>query len=243
MTATNFRLELEQAVRSRHSRAHPFTERWVNGELTRNQLGRWAIEQWHFIANFSQYMAGVYARCPEREVRDYLLENMWEEELAATRHSEYLVRFAAACGMNRETFMATGPLPTTEALADWCRTRAFYDHWLVAAAALNIGLESQVVGIMERVTPPLTEKYGFTSADIGYFEVHWKTDRMHSERAYELVSKHANTIELRDACLIRVTRATEMRWLFTDGIYRTFVDGAQAETQTIARHHERTALD
>jgi len=228
MTVANFRIQLEQTVRSRHSRAHPFTERWVNGELTRNQLGQWAIQQWHFIGNFSQYMAGIYARCPERDVRDYLLENMWEEELAATRHSEYLVRFADACGISRQRFMATGALPTTEALADWCRTRAFYDHWLVAAAGLNIGLESQVVGIMERVTPPLTEMYGFTNADIGYFDVHWKTDGMHSARAYDLVSRHASTPELRLECLARVARATEMRWLFTDGIYRTFVTDEEA---------------
>lgn len=229
MTLANFTAELEQTVRSRHSRAHPFTERWVRGELTRNQLGQWAIQQWHFIGNFSQYMAGVYARCPEREIRDYLLENMWEEELSATRHSEYLVSFAAACGVPRDQFVATPPLPTTEALVDWCRTRAFYDHWLVAAAALNIGLESQVVGIMERVTPPLIQKYGFATSDIGYFEVHWKTDQMHSARAYELISKHATSPELRAACLARVARATEMRWLFTDGIYRECVINAKAE--------------
>ncbi|MBV8771681.1 MAG: iron-containing redox enzyme family protein [Deltaproteobacteria bacterium] len=224
MTATNFAEELEQAVRSRHSRTHPFTERWVRGELTRDQLGQWSSQQWHFVGNFSQYMAGVYARCPQRDVRDYLLENMWEEELAATRHSEYLVRFAAACGFDRERFMATGPLPTTEALVDWCRTRAFYDHWLAAAAALNIGLESQVIGIMERVTPPLTEKYGFASADISYFEVHWKMDGLHSARAYELVSRYANNPELRSQCLARVARATEMRWLFTDGINQAFIN-------------------
>jgi pyrroloquinoline-quinone synthase len=227
MTALNFRAELEQTVRSRHSRAHPFTELWVGGRLTRSQLAQWAIQQWHFIGNFSQYMAGIYTRCPEREVRDYLLENMWEEELAATRHSEYLVCFAAACGVGRENFMAA-PLPTTEALVDWCRTRAFYDHWLVGAAGLNIGLESQVVGIMERVTPPLVDKYGFTDDDIGYFQVHWKNDAVHSERAYELVSRYAVTAELRAECLARVARATEMRWLFTDGIYRTFVIGDQA---------------
>jgi len=48
---------------------------------------------------------------------------------------------------------------------------------------------------------------------------------MHSARAYELVSRHADTIELQAECLVRVARATEMRWLFTDGIYRTFVAG------------------
>ena len=81
---------------------------------------------------------------------------------------------------------------------------------------------------MERVTPPLTEKYGFTNDKIGYFEVHWKTDTMHSMRAYELVSKFAASPELHAECLTRVARATEMRWLFTDRIYRTFVSGENA---------------
>jgi hypothetical protein len=34
--------------------------------------------------------------------------------------------------------------------------------------------------------------------------------------------------ELRSECLARVARATEMRWLFTDGIYRAFVVGEGA---------------
>ena len=224
-TVSSFRSQLQETVASRHSRKHPFTEQWVQGELNRWQLGQWAIQQWHFIGTFSQYMAGIYARCPEQEVRDYLLENMWEEELDSTRHSEYLIRFAGACGIDRETFLATPALPTTEGLVSWCRTRAFYDHWVVGAAGLNIGLESQVVGIMERVTPPLKEKYGFVDDEIGYFLVHWATDAMHSERAFQLVDKYARSPEIQAECLARVARATEMRWLFTDGIYRTFVTG------------------
>ncbi len=224
--AAGFRGELERTVKSRHSRGHPFTEKWVRGELTRPQLGQWAVQQWRYIGTFSQYLAGLYARCPEQEVRDFLLENMWEEELQATRHSEYLIRFAEACGIDRATLRTTPALPTTEALVDWCRTRAFYDHWVVGAAGLNIGLESQVVGIMERVTPPLKERYGFAPAEIGYFEVHLATDQMHSERAFRVVAKYAQTPELQAECLARVARATEMRWLFTDGIYQACVAAA-----------------
>ena len=45
------------------------------------------------------------------------------------------------------------------------------------------------------------------------------------ERAYEIVDKYARAPEVQKECLARVGRATEMRWLFTDGIYRTFVEG------------------
>ena len=34
-----FRQRLEAAVQAKHSRMNPFTEKWVKGELSREQLG------------------------------------------------------------------------------------------------------------------------------------------------------------------------------------------------------------
>jgi pyrroloquinoline quinone (PQQ) biosynthesis protein C len=110
-------------------------------------------------------------------------------------------------------------VPGTRVLRPLARCSGGPEHWARISSSWHHG----------KVTPPLTEKYGFTSADIGYFEVHWKTDRMHSARAYELISKHATSSELRAECIARVARATDMRWLFTDGIYRAFVIDADAE--------------
>ena len=38
-----FRQRLEAAVQAKHSRMNPFTEKWVKGELSREQLGAWAV--------------------------------------------------------------------------------------------------------------------------------------------------------------------------------------------------------
>jgi hypothetical protein len=47
MSATgDFRTQLAQAVNARHSRLNRFTEKWVMGELTRDQLGAWVCQHY-----------------------------------------------------------------------------------------------------------------------------------------------------------------------------------------------------
>src|SRR5687768_8105083 len=82
---STFRTELEQAVNSRHSRMNPFTEKWVNGELTRTDLGQWVCQHYQYVGQFSQWCAAVYAGCPDPDARDFLLENIIEEESGVRR--------------------------------------------------------------------------------------------------------------------------------------------------------------
>src|SRR5688572_23370418 len=75
-----FRSELEAAVNARHSRLNPFTEKWVKGELTRPQLGAWAAQHYQYVSKFPRWCATVYGACPDPDARDFLLENIIEEE-------------------------------------------------------------------------------------------------------------------------------------------------------------------
>ena len=55
--------------------------------------------------------AYIYARMPERytEAKDFLLANMYEEEIGGDRHTDLLIRFAEACG----TTASGSRIPTT----------------------------------------------------------------------------------------------------------------------------------
>src|SRR5207249_4221413 len=96
----SFREELEAAVNARHSRLNPFTEKWVRGELTRAQLGAWAAQHYQYVSKFPRWCATVYGECPDPDARDFLLENIIEEE-SGTKHVDLLIRFAEACGVSR----------------------------------------------------------------------------------------------------------------------------------------------
>ena len=164
MSKSPFRTQLEAAVSARHSRLNPFTEKWVKGELTRAQLGAWAAQHHQYVSQFPRWCATVYGQCPDPDARDFLLENIIEEE-SGTKHVDLLIRFAEACGVSRAEVESKQQLPTTRGLTAWCHEmahRPFYE----AAAGLLVGLESQVPGIYKRNLPPLKPLYGFNDREI-----------------------------------------------------------------------------
>jgi len=216
-----FRQELEAAVNARHSRMNPFTEKWVNGELTRGELGGCAAQHYQYVSQFPRWCAAVYSDCPYEDARDFLLENIVEEE-SGTKHVDLLIRFAEACGVSRREVESTKQLPTTRALTAWCYEtahRPFYE----AAAGLLVGLESQVPGIYRRNLPPLKPKYGFTDREVEFFAIHIEADEVHGERGYEIVEKYSTTPEMRARAVEAVRQATEMRWQYMTGLHRVYV--------------------
>src|SRR3977135_2142923 len=94
-----FRARLEAAVIARHSRLNPFTEKWVKGELSRTQLGSWAAQHYQYVSQFPRWCATVYGQCPDPDARDFLLENIIEEE-SGIKHVDLLIRFAEGCGVS-----------------------------------------------------------------------------------------------------------------------------------------------
>ena len=144
MSKSQFRAQLEAAVSARHSRLNPFTEKWVKGELSRAQLGAWAAQHYQYVSQFPRWCATVYGRCPDPDARDFLLENIIEEE-SGTKHVDLLIRFAEACGTTRERVMdIDNATAVTRGLQGWCYAVSFREHFAVATAALVVGLESQV---------------------------------------------------------------------------------------------------
>ena len=221
MTATAFRTQLQHAVAARHSRLNPFTEKWVNGELTRAHLGAWVAQHYQYVSNFSRWCATMYGDCPDPGARDFLLENIIEEE-SGVKHVELLIRFAEACGVSRAEAAATRQLPSTRGLTAWCSQTA-RQPFHVAAAGLLVGLESQVPGIYTRNLPPLRTHYGFSEYELEYFTVHIETDEVHGERGYQIVERHCATPERQAEAVEAVRQATEMRWQYMTGIYRAYV--------------------
>jgi pyrroloquinoline-quinone synthase len=223
MTATEseFRTRLENAVNAKHSRLNPFTETWVKGELTRAQLGAWASQHYQYVSQFPRWCAAVYADCPDPDARDFLLENIIEEE-SGIKHVDLLIRFAEACGVSRHEVETARQLPTTRALTAWCYETS-RKPFHIAAAGLLVGLESQVPGIYQRNLPPLKTHYGFSDHEVEFFAIHIEADEVHGERGYQIVERHCATPERQAEALEQVRQATEMRWQYMTGVYRACV--------------------
>lgn len=235
---SEFRQALEAAIQMRHSSVHPWSEAWVSGRLDRRLLGEWTKQHYHYVSHFAEWLAIVYANCPHEEVRDFLLENIAEEEgvtgqsgFPAVRHTKLLLDFGEHCGMRRAEIVEAQRngelLPETLGLQSWCAVQA-QKPFVEALAALLVGLESQVPQIYRKTTPPLLEKYDFTAEQVTFFRLHIAADEEHGERGFEIVEKYATADETRASCERLVKEATLMRRLYLDGLYRKHLAPPQA---------------
>src|SRR2546428_10107363 len=227
MTAPSpFRKELEAAVNARHSRLNPFTEKWVKGELSRAQLGAWAAQHYQYVSQFPRWCATVYGECPDSDARDFLLENIIEEE-SGTKHVDLLIRFAEACGVSRAEVETARQLPTTRGLTAWgyeMSHRSFH----IAAAGPLVGLQSQGPGLFRRnLLPPQTD-HGFTDHEVEFFAIHIEADEVHGERGYAIVERHCTSPARQAEAVGAGRQATEMRWPYMTGLSPAFVVQAEA---------------
>ncbi|MGH9068604.1 MAG: TenA family transcriptional regulator [Acidimicrobiales bacterium] len=220
---SEFRQALEAAVAGKHSQSSPFSVAWSEGRLTRDHFAYWVAQHLHYVGHFSEWLGAMFADCPHKDARDFLLANMWEEEMG-TPHTELLIRFAEACGWSRDRILSQPALPTTTGLRVWCEMLAKSHDFVGASAALIVGLESQTPGIYVKQLPPLREKYGFTEEETIFFDVHITSDVVHGERGFQIVEKYADGPAEQARCLDLVHQATEMRWMYMDGLYRALID-------------------
>jgi pyrroloquinoline-quinone synthase len=226
MNPDQFRSALEGAIQGKSANKAPFSIAWASGKLTRAHLARWAENHYHYVGPFADYLACIYARMPDRltDAKDFLLHNMYEEEIGGDRHTDLLIRFAEACGTTRER--VTNPdnmSPTTRGLQSWCYAVSMREDPVVAVAGLVVGLESQVPSIYRKQTPTLREKYKFTDEEIEFFDLHIVSDEIHGERGYQIVLEQATTPELQRRCLKICEVGAQMRLLYTTALYHDYV--------------------
>ena len=222
----DFRTALKEAMKGREAKDASFSVAWSNGDLKRDHFARWAENHYHYVGPFADYLGYIYGNAPDSatDAKDFLLQNMYEEELADIRHTDLLIRFAEACGTTRERVEDPRNMnPVTRGLQGWCYSTSVRGNWVVATAALIVGLESQVPDIYRRQYPPLIEKYGFTEDEAEFFELHITSDEVHGERGYEIVLNHADTPELQEECLEVVRDAADMRFSYTRALYDYYV--------------------
>ena len=225
MAVATLREELRAAVESRHSRHHPFYQLWREGKLSREAIGGWVQEHYHYTKDI-MWLSGVnMIDVPYADVRELFGKSLAEENDPREPHIEILLRFGKAMGMDPEAIKRSKPLPTTQAMLDWAWIITRQRSVVESIAGKQIGMESQPPTLYKDIIPALREKYGCTDAELAYFPVHVEADTEHGSRAYYLVEKYATTDELRQRAILAAREGAEKRWFYIDGVYLHYVLG------------------
>ena len=225
---------LEAARQPSHSGLHPFSAAWAAGDLTREQLGEWAVQHYYYIRPVPQHFALLYSRLPDLDARQHLLENMLGEEMPEQpekRHPDLLVKFGKACGKSRN-YIVDGEdenriLPTTRAMAAWTWELTAIRHVSEACAGIMVALEGQLPTLFPKYVAAM-ENMGFSDDDLEFFNVHIEGDVEHAQTGLELTARYANTPERQKRALNIVTATVELRYSMLNGIYGKLVAGKAA---------------
>jgi len=231
MEAT-FRAQLIATRDRRHSKDHPFFERWARGDLTKEQTALYCIQHYHFVGEYLNWMAYEASQVPHRDAKACLLENLGDEENPEDRHLDMLVDYVEACGLTREDVERAEVLPGTEALQNWGWRLVHQRPWQAALAGMFIGLESQFLDICRKLVPALHRHYGWApdARQIRFFEAHIGADEVHSAKGFAIVERYCTTPELKGMALKAVEEATHRRWRYMNGIYWFALHGREDDT-------------
>ena len=224
--ASEFQTRLEAARAPSHGGMHPFSRAWVEGGLSREQLGRWAIQHHYYIDLIPQQFAFLFSRLPDLDARLFLLENLLGEEDPKGRHPDLLVRFGQACGVDADAFRTSEIrgeiLPATRAMRSWVWELVAFRTPAEAAAGIMVGLEGQLPTLYPRYVEAL-KKMSFTDDELRFFYVHIEGDVEHNRLGLEICERYATTPELQDRAVATVKASGKMRWAFLSGMHEAIV--------------------
>ena len=220
---------LEAARQPKHGGGHVFSRAWAAGELSRAQLGDWAIQHFYYIDPIPQQFAALFARMPDLDARQHLLENLLGEEMPnapGKRHPDLLRKFARACGVSDERILRAEEndevLATTRAMRAWIWELAGIRPLAESCAGIMVALEGQLPTLYPKYVEAM-RKMGFTEDEMEFFHVHIEGDTEHAHVGLELTARYATTVAEQQRAIAAVRASAAMRFAMLDGIHNRVV--------------------
>jgi pyrroloquinoline-quinone synthase len=186
---------------------HSFYVRWSAGELTGEELARYAGEYRHAVVALADAASGAAAAATDPALRAELSEHAAEE----AEHVALWDKFASAVGGSR----VTQPLPeTARCAATWAgeRGRPLLDS-LVAIYAIEAGQPA----ISQTKLQGLRAHYGVDETE--YFDVHVERDVEHAAAGRALIEQRLDGAA-QDRLLAQAGAVLRANWRLLDGVER-----------------------
>lgn len=228
LSQVDFYKALEEARRPQGSLQHPFSALWAQGQLSREQLGRWAIQHYYYVSVIPPQFAALYARMPDPAGRHLLIENLVGEEMPDTpekSHPNLLLKFAKACGLTEDQVVDAeknnGVLPGTRAMRAWIWELATIRPMHEACAGIMVALEGQLPALYPPYIAAM-EKMGFTDDELEFFHVHVENDEEHAAVGLELCYKYAATEDDQMMAINAVRGSASLRYKMLTDMLETF---------------------
>jgi pyrroloquinoline-quinone synthase len=178
---------IDKMIDERHLLTHPFYTKWTAGTLPKEALQEYARQYFAFESAFPRLLSAMHARTESAEVRQQLLDNLWDEEHGPDNHAELWLRFAEGIGVNRDDVINAPRNEATQALVDMyqqvCREAPVEE----GVAALY-AYERQVPEVAGSKIDGLKKHYDVDDPrSLEFFVLHGELDLEHSAAEREML--------------------------------------------------------
>ena len=204
-------------------------EEYYRNHLTREGARVFGLEHCVFAANFPRWLANIAGNCPHLEVRKYLIENMYVEEVKdptiPVGHYESLVDFCVALGIDRQFVYGYTGAPITKMRITYCDWVSRHKPWLEAFAAIAGNEVARGKEMIKRIGERArTSRKTWASLNLSQEALaHWdaadsadSADGGHGDAPLDFLKTYAVTREQQDACLAAMTERQQVNRIWAD---------------------------
>ena len=209
---------IDALIAERHLLTHPFYTKWREGTLSREALQEYARQYYAFESTFPRLLSALHTRSETPEVRQSLIDNLWDEEHGEANHAELWLRFAEGIGADRDDVRSASRNDGTKQLLAtyWS---AVTDAPLAAGIAALYAYEGQVPEVATEKINGLRDRYGVDDArTLSFFAVHSTLDVEHSGAEREMIASLATTEADEEAAVAATRAALDAWWGFLSAI-------------------------
>lgn len=207
----------------------------LNGELTREQLKRWALNLFYVTGQHIRAFGGIFLNTGlgplDQKIRRHIVENLIDEETTMGRgddaHWMLSMRLAKALGATDEELMH--PVVAKEAVdyVEWVLELGRREYGLVTLAAMSLGGETRSDDSMKGFVRALREKYGLSREALEFFYAHMGEAEAHGEPVFAMVRDYATTEERQEKIRDSIRTWCEKFSAAQEGGYRVALGIAQ----------------
>lgn len=183
---------VDEQIRNKSLLDHTFYQEWKSGSLNLDDLKIYAKQYYHFESNFPRFLSAIHSRCPDREVRQVVLGNLWDEEHGERNHRELWLDFCEGLGLSRTEVIDSVPYANTLALVNDYYEVCSNGSFLEGVASIY-SYEAQLPEISTQKIEGLVKWYGISdSKSLEFFRIHAYLDLEHSQSESRLISDHTS---------------------------------------------------
>lgn len=194
----DFRTQLLDRASGWDMAENPFVQGLQSGRFSREALALYAHRLQQLVAQFPIRLARLAAICPDRAMRQHVLENLLEEEAFFFEDGHLTGDESASHPALMRRFQAELPPPPEDA---WNDRNQQLNQWLLdgawpaVAAFLFIGIEHSVPPTFKKMIPALRTRYAISREALRYFTEHVGADALHSARGADMLAAHCHDAE------------------------------------------------